>query len=521
VDEPQARVERAVAAGVERLRLWPANATLVAAVSGGADSLCLVGVLDALSARKSSTAPGEIVIAHLNHGLRGAEGRADAAWVEAFAREHGLRFVGETVDVAAIARRDRRSLEDAARLTRYAFLRRVAAEVGAARICAGHTRDDQAETVILHWLRGAGLGGLAGMAPLSGDIARPLLDLARADTVAYCAARGWQPREDRSNADMRYMRNRVRHELLPALERYNPNLRETLTRNAVLIGEDERYLDDLTSALRRDPHIQRADEAIRLPLDWLRDQPLALRRRLLRHVAAELKGEGSGLEARHSSQLDTLLDSNRTGKTLSLPGRLRATLDYDALTIGHVPGPQLANAPLLDEYVLPVPGCVEAPEIGWRVRAWLMDAPPGLEARMLPNLAPVGQVGTPADLGHAEARVYLDADATGTDLRMRTWRPGDRFRPLGMAHEKKLQDFFADAKVPRALRARIPLVFGRDHLIWVGGQRIDDRARLTPATRRVLALQLEPLSFAASSVGSSRRPTRKGTRAHGHLGEPA
>ncbi len=191
MDEPRVRVERAAAAAVRRHGMWTPGARLVVAVSGGADSLCLAGALLALRARDAACAPGEIVVAHLDHGLRGAEGREDAAWVEAFAREQEAPFIGGAADVATLAKQERRSLEDAARSARYAFLRKVAVEVGAERICVGHTRDDQAETIVLHFLRGAGLSGLAGMAPLTGDIARPLLDLTHADTLAYCAARGW------------------------------------------------------------------------------------------------------------------------------------------------------------------------------------------------------------------------------------------------------------------------------------------------------------------------------------------
>jgi tRNA(Ile)-lysidine synthase len=514
--EPQARVERAVAAAVRRYRLWEPGARLVVAVSGGADSLCLLGTLQALRAHGASCAPAEIVIAHLDHRLRGGAGRADARWVEAFAHELGVRFVGDAIDVVAIAHSERRSLEEAARSARYAFLRRVAAEVEAERICVGHTRDDQAETILLHLLRGAGLSGLAGMAPLNADIARPLLVLTRSDTMAYCAARGWRPREDRSNDDQRFARNRIRRDLLPMLETYNPSLRESLARNATLIGEDDRYLNELAGSLFQDAHVQRAEDTVRLPLDWLRAQPLALRRRLLRRVAANLMGENASPEARHFGQLDTLIDAGHTGKSLNLPGRVRALLDYDALVLSRAPLSPTAAA-TSREYMLSVPGCVDAVEFGWRVRAWIVEAAPGLEAIALPELLPIGHSGTPADVGRAEARVYLDADVAGDGLVVRAWRSGDRFRPLGMAQEKKLQDYFADAKVPRALRGRIPLVSNERHLLWVGGQRLDDRARLTPTTRRVLALQIEPLeelpvaSASSSSAKSTRRPARKGT----------
>ncbi len=515
MNEPQGKVERAVAAAVRRIGLWARGATLVVAVSGGADSLCLLGTLLALRAQGDENAPGQIVVAHLNHGLRGDEGQADAAWVESFARAHELPFIGGAAHLAAIPKNEHRSLEDAARIARYAFLRRVAAEVEAERICVGHTRDDQAETILLHLLRGAGLSGLAGMTPLAGDIARPLLEVTHSDTLAYCAARGWQPREDRTNDDTRFWRNRVRLELLPLLEGYNPNLRETLARNAALIGEDDRYLDTLVAALLKGASVERTDDIVHLSRDWLRDQPLALRRRLLGRVATDLAGRDASLEARHISQLDGLLDMGRTGKSLNLPGGLRATLEYDALTFSRAPVSAKQPAPSLI-YHLSAPGCIDAVETGWRVRAWLVEAAPGLEAKTLPELPPLGHVGVQADVGRAEARVYLDADVTGEELVVRAWRPGDRFRPLGMAHEKKLQDYFADAKVPRAQRRRIPLVFNQRHLLWVGGERIDDRARLTAATRRILALQIEPLETStskssSSSVESSSRPARKGT----------
>ncbi len=190
----------------------------------------------------------------------------------------------ERADAAGLARAQRLSLEDAARRVRYAFLRRVAAAVGATRIATGHTRDDQAETLILHWLRGSGLAGLAGMQPLSGDIARPLLALTRHETEAYCVARGWAPRDDASNVDPRFTRNRIRRELLPQLEAYNPNLRATLVRNAALLADDERYLaaqaDAAWKHVVRLPSDDSADGSVELDLAQLRAQPPALRHRL-------------------------------------------------------------------------------------------------------------------------------------------------------------------------------------------------------------------------------------------------
>ncbi|HEV2458559.1 MAG TPA: tRNA lysidine(34) synthetase TilS [Ktedonobacterales bacterium] len=499
------RVERAVAQAVSRHALWPPGTALVAAVSGGADSLCLLGVLLALQERRHPLAPKSIVVAHVDHGLRGAEGERDAAWVANFATSRGLTCVVERADVVGLAREQHRSLEDAARRVRYAFLRRVAHETAAERICTGHTLDDQAETLVLHWLRGSGLSGLAGMQPLAGDIARPLLDLTHADALAYCAARGWQPCEDPTNADRRFLRNRVRHELLPLLETYNPQLRETLARNARLLAEDDRYLETQTEAAW-DGAVQE-DSGIRIAigLATLRAMPPALRHRLLRRAASRLGGEASGLEASHVEALDRLIASGRTGARLNAPGGLRFRLTYGAL-VCELPGvahSEFEPEARTEAVRLTVPGAVELPEIGWRVRAWLSDGPPGLGDGVgdaanpeQPRLPAAEWAGTLADTHRSETRAYLDAEAAGGNLWVRTWRPGDRFRPLGMAHEKKLQDYFADAKVPAEMRRRVPLVTNGERIVWVAGHRVDDRAKLTPATRTILVLQLEPLGHA-------------------------
>ncbi len=579
----------AVARALATHRPFASGAPVVVAVSGGPDSLCLLGTLLALREAKYPDAPDELVVATFDHGVRGAASAADAQWVADFAAARGLRCVGGRGDALAVARSERLSLEDAARRLRYAFLRRVASEVGADRICLGHTRDDQAETIALNWLRGAGLAGLAGMRPVEGDLVRPLLDVTHAQTRAYCAAQGWQAHEDPTNDDPRYTRNRIRHELLPLLETFNPNLRQTLTRNADLIADDERYLDAQTDAAWPNVLVHDAPPAPTLPiatqpspvnspsprgggargegapaitfaLDALQEQPLALQRRLLRRAAQRLLAgnvtdtldatpntSAQPLEARHIALLERLLTSGHTGATLDLPNGLRARRDYitltierrdlapgpfphpmgrgdregarnnsrDALSAHPSPGTGEGHAPPAGQaregaWRLSIPGVIDIPELGWRLRAARIERPAGLEGDApthagainpddaelppIPALPPIAQAGTAAQLPRAELRVYLDADRVGPGpLLVRAWRPGDRFMPLGMEHEKKLQDYFADARVPRALRKRLPIVVGPAHILWVATQRIDQRARITPATRHILALQCEPL----------------------------
>lgn len=491
-------IEARVARDATKRQLWSSGATLTLAVSGGADSLCLLGVLLALREAGSALTPGRLVVAHLDHGMRGAASAEDAAWVADFAANLGLPCVVERIDVGELARSERRSVEEAARRARYAFLRRVASQESAERVCTGHTRDDQAETIIHHFVRGSGLAGLAGIAWLEGDLARPLLDLTHAETLAYCAARGWQPREDATNRDLRYTRNRIRHELLPLIETYNPNLRETLARNAALLAEDQRYLETHADAAWIERLASQFPDELTFGLEALRSQEPALRNRILARAISTLHGDEPGPEARHLALLDQLLAEGQTGAGLDMPGGLRATLGYDTLTFTRTPPEVVTLLSPVDAQAipLPIPGVVELPELGWRVRAWRIEQPAGIGDLTLPppqEHPSFAHTGLDAQREQAEMRAFLDAEQTGEYLEVRAWRPGDRFRPLGMEREKKLQDFFADAKVPRDVRSRLPLVFGRDHLLWVAGLRIDDRARITPTTRSILVLQLDPL----------------------------
>jgi tRNA(Ile)-lysidine synthase len=504
----RARVEGMVARAAIRHQLWTPGARLLIAVSGGPDSLCLLGTVTALLERHHPIAPSAVVVAHLDHGLRGEEGAADAAWVTRFAQDLGLECVVERVDVRALARAQHRSLEDAARRVRYAFLRRASTQTHCDRICVGHTRDDQAETVVMHFLRGSGLAGLAGMPSLRGDIARPLLDLSRADTATYCAARGWTPRIDPTNADPAFMRNRVRADLLPGLEAYNPNLRQTLVRNAALLADDERLLESLAAAAWPGVLAEHDSTRVALARTSLNGLVPALRHRVLRRAAQHLTDIQSGLEAASLLALDDLLDRGTTGAALDLPGGLRACLDYATLVFVRHPvrsARRAASAPAQAgdsgaRWRLSVPGVLELHELGWRLRAWHTDLPAGVDPVGTPP-APqslLSHAGLAGALARAELRAYLDADAAGGELFVRTWRPGDRIRPLGMTHDKKVQDVFTDGKVPRALRQRLPLVCSGERLIWLAGVRIDDSVRVTPDTRRILALQLESLDAPAS-----------------------
>src|SRR6266568_8976665 len=289
---------------IERHHLLPQAGEIVVGVSGGADSLCLLHLLHRLCGPGKSYPGLRLRIAHLNHKLRGEAGTRDAAAVAGIAAAWGLPVTIGEVDVPALARQERRSLEEAARVARYRFLREVAQ---GQPIAVAHHADDQVETLLLHFLRGSGLTGMVGMLPRQQDIIRPLLEVNHAETVAYCQEHGIEPLEDVSNTDPRFLRNRIRHELVPLLESLNPGFDSTLLRNAGVIGVDVEWLEAQIDACWPTVVISEQDDVITLHLEALSSLPLSLQRHLLRRVTAHLCGGQSPLEIRHYTLIEQLL----------------------------------------------------------------------------------------------------------------------------------------------------------------------------------------------------------------------
>jgi tRNA(Ile)-lysidine synthase len=276
--------EQRVRQALQRDDLLPVAGVVVVACSGGPDSLALLLALAALCAGPKARFPGvRLHVAHLDHGLRGAASAADAAFVADLCAARDWPCTVGTVTEAERAEW-LGSVEAAARTARYRFLRTVAAEVSAERIALGHTLDDQAETVLAHFLRGSGLDGLAGMRPHAGDLIRPLLGVRHSDTLAYCQAQGVVPRQDATNDDPRFTRNRLRHELLPLLATFQPQIIPTLARNAAVIAQDVAFLDDATDAAYNDAVVEVTETAITLRRAVLRTMPPAIFARVLRRA---------------------------------------------------------------------------------------------------------------------------------------------------------------------------------------------------------------------------------------------
>jgi tRNA(Ile)-lysidine synthase len=457
-------------------RMLEPGHTVLVAVSGGADSMALLHILWRLREPLAL----QLWVAHLNHQMRPDAG-GDARLVETVAGALGLRYVGATRDVPAYRRLHKGSPEDAARRVRYAFLRATATEVGAERIAIGHTADDQAETVLLHLLRGAGLRGLCGMPAVRGAIVRPLIQVVRRDILAYVQAHHLSFRDDPSNTQRRYRRNRLRLDVLPVLQQhFNPRLSHTLARTAQLLAEDEAALQALTQQYFCAAARATASGAVALQLAVLASLPIALQRRVFRWALAEVIGDLHGLTARHIAAIVALTRSGAGNQRLTFPRGVVVERRYDLLlihqqaatTVGHVAVP------------LPVPGACRLDELGVTITT------ERLPRHAVAGAFPSGDV------------TWLDADRLGSEVMVRTRRAGDRFQPLGSRSAKKLKAFLIDAKIPRALRDRLPLVATGRGIAWVAGVRPAEWAKVGPETATVLRLQVlrhvaEPILGAA------------------------
>jgi tRNA(Ile)-lysidine synthase len=494
-----ARLEWLVTAALGRAGYSGNNTTLVVAVSGGPDSSALLYSLHRLGERHRL----RLHVAHLNHDFRGEEAEADARFVTALAKELALPVTvakRDPVEYQRSASGGRiSSFEQAARELRYAFLADVATEAGAAVVALGHTADDLAETVLLHILRGSGLHGLRGMAELSpwpwptasppvplsisygeGEakpgvrpsplkMFRPLLQATKADTVAYCQELGREYRQDSGNYLGRFTRNRVRHDLLPRLAaEYNPRVGEALARLARTAALELDYLEGEVDRVW--PQVATAgDGAVSFHRAGLASLHPALQRLVLRRGYVTLAGNPRRLGESHLSAMAELAEDSRSGRSVALPLGLRLYSVYDRLVLCRDNSLPCPFPPLEGAHPVALPteqGEERVTEVGgWRVSVGLTPLAPS------PSEMERG-------FGGEALTAFLDRGALGEQVHLRTWQPGDRFQPLGMAQDKKLQDFFSDARVPRTWRDRVPLLVCPQGIAWVVGYRVAHWARV-------------------------------------------
>lgn len=452
---------------------------LLVAVSGGPDSLCLLHLLWQLGYKP--------VVAHLDHGLR-AESAEEAESVKRLAESLGVPFCYAQADVQAYAEQNSLSIEEAARNLRYAFLFEQAEKLGLQAVAVGHNADDQVETVLMHLLRGSGLAGLLGMAyfslpnPWSKTIplVRPLLGTWREEIMAYLARLGVKPSLDASNLDRRYYRNRLRHELVPHLEELNPGARQRIWKMAALLRDENEVIESQVEAAWGQCSRYAGAEAVAFANALLQEQPRGVQRRLVRRAIAHLRPGLRDIDLQAVERaLDFLAAPTRSGQ-MDLAAGLRLEMDGERLWIADwkacLPGagwPQLGTG---EELELVIPGETRLSG-GWKLEATILPADATILAQAQSNQDPY--------------LAWLDLERLAQPLVVRARRPGERFRPLGMAgHSLKLSDFMVNMNLPRRARANWPLVAAGSEIAWLPGYRIAETACVSQDTRLVLRLSL-------------------------------
>jgi tRNA(Ile)-lysidine synthase len=440
---------------------------LLVAVSGGADSIALLHILSLLS----HSYPFKLHVAHLNHSLRGKESDEDAEFVQKYS--DSLHISGTVVkkDIASAAKGMKRSTQDAARLVRYQVLGEIAFKEECDWIATAHHADDLAETFLMRLIRGSGSRGLSAIPKKRGKIIRPFLHLTREEILEYLRKYKISYRDDSSNLLPVYFRNQIRHELLPLLKRYNPNIVKVLGNETEIFSEEEKYLEEQIQ--REMPGVAELPGPNRANLKIARflKQPVPFQRGILRSLFFHLKGDLINLHFVHIGQIIHLAEKGLTGKSVHIPEGIIVYKLYDRLEFYRqedlFPGKKFS-------YTLPIPGEIPSPELKMIFRATVRNGP-FFEERKTDE-------------------TWFDLDQVKLPLTVRTRQPGDLIYPARLkGKKKKLQDLFVDLKTSRLLRDQVPLLVDPDRVLWVMGMERDFKSLATPETRTVLSIQTIPL----------------------------
>ena len=452
------RVERTI----RKKCLFQSGDTLIVALSGGADSSALLDLLINLPDFNL-----HLIVAHLNHCLRGVESDADEEFCRELAFRYTLPFEVRRIDAKKNATDLRMNLEDAGRRIRIGFLDEIRIKYCAAAVVLAHHADDQAETVLMRLLRGSGLTGLSGMSYRNArGYVRPLLDISRSEIVRYLRSRGLEWREDASNNDTIYLRNRIRHQLLPLLEEYNPEIRSTLAATASIINGDEALLSELTQQAF-EASCRKEESGVICSVAQLLTLKNALLRRVFRHAFEQLTGSLEGVSLRHVNSLVDIIYSDRPNSRLALPQGVTAVREYDRLLLLNV-----VDALIETDFKLQItnPGSYLIPGGG----------------------SIVVESACAVDFSTKDGLVFLNLDTFPFPWLIRPVRPGDRITPFGMSGRKKVKDVFIDRKIPLTERKRIPLLFCGDNLIWIAGVCASELCRIKAPSISVLQVSWCP-----------------------------
>ncbi|MFW6284296.1 MAG: tRNA lysidine(34) synthetase TilS [Desulfosalsimonas sp.] len=451
--------------------------------SGGADSTALVYALFILASQHG----WHLGIAHVHHGLRGKDADLDADFTAALARSMDLPYYMVQSDVRDRCRREKISLEEAGRKVRYAFFFDIAKTRGYDRIAVGHQKDDTAEQILLNLLRGSGPEGLTGISPVRGRIIRPLIRVPRNEIEMFLREKHIAWREDDSNKDNRFTRNRIRNRLLPELQTYNPQISDTLWRLANVMQAENAWINEVVTPVLEQAVLEQGPGHVVLCAETLAGQPRAAARRLVRMAIRQIRGSLRRIGWKHVEQILSAPDKGSTrNRQFHLPGRIRVFCDGKRLVLTREKK-SLRSASLsgrqyeTDDFSYRL----DAGELG-RAGACIRIAETGAQIRFECTT----NDGDTQALKDNGTTARMDLDKVGFPLTIRNARPGDRFVPLGMQGRMKIKDFFINNKINRHERGRIPIVQSPEGIVWVGGLRIDESVKVTEQTTNILKIAI-------------------------------
>lgn len=473
-------------------------------VSGGPDSVLLLYLLHRLSLELSF----RIGVAHFNHCLRGKMSDDDAGFVQSLSRDLNLSYYTDQKDTMGYKKKHGLSLEDAARRLRYEFYHAVAKADGFNKIALGHHKDDNAEVVLMHLFRGSGPKGISGIPAVRSHpedditIVRPLMDLTKSEIMDFLNRMKIPYVMDKTNRDKAYLRNKVRHELLPVLKStFNPNITESLHRLASILSTEEDWIETILDPVYEKTLIQPAGGPLRISLTEFVKLHTAVQRRVIRRAVGKIQGHAKRFTLSHIDAVIRFATSGPNGGSIDLPGCIRVSRDSDTLLITREnaslrdlpPGRRKKSSPRY-HYIIKDPSKGLEGHNGNGAAGRHLEQVFGFvyinEINASLRCARIPRQDLPDMKKMSPKTAFLDMDKLSFPLILRNSQPGDRFTPMGMSGTQKFKKYFVDHKIPQSRREKTPVLVSGEKIIWLVGHRIDEAYKVTPATRNVLKAEL-------------------------------
>lgn len=445
---------------IEKYNMLSFSDHVLVGLSGGPDSVCLLLTLNQLKSKYNL----KISAIYIDHGLRPSDVPKEIEFCKKFCDDLNITFYSHSVNVKEFAIKERINLQEAARILRYATFDQISINIKADKIALGHNADDQAETVMMRLLRGAGPAGLSGIPPVRKKIIRPLIEIERTEIEEFLKKNKVNFVLDPSNANTKYMRNKIRHILMPAIKKISPQATKIISKTADIIREENDYINvSVTKALMR-LMSRKTDQKVELFCNPMEILNIVILRRALR-VAIDSVKDLKGIEFDHIEEIIRLIKKGKPGDRIYLPKGIRAIKGYSTIIITSEPPQKLST------YQIDMPKEISIKEISMT-----------LDIKEL-------SIGEIQDYGNGKNLIYIDAEKIKFPLIIRPRKEGDYFYPFGFGKKKKLQDFFVDEKIPRDERDLIPIIESEGNIVCIVGYRLDDRFKIDHNTKRCLQIK--------------------------------